>query len=193
MVKYLFVLVCGLLVWVYATLTFRSWSISQWFASRLITSQTPMSTGQLILHYLTVSPVKNIATLEVTTDHALVDEYFEDYKILEFDTPLELDKFISQMSIEGRVKVKAIYGYTADQIGTSTDPIGRWEPVLLYYEIVENNINQVVAGLWISPNTLVKRVVNVVLQGIHTKLKAEFATNKEYIKQAKDNAFKRFK
>lgn len=191
--RYLLTSLFGIIVWAYATITLHSRDLSQWFVGKLPLSSAPISTGQLVLNYLTLSPVKTIATLEVTTDHALIDEYFEDYKILEFDTPLELDKLISQMSIQGRVQVKAIYGYTANQIGDYTDPIRRWEPSLLYYEIVENNIEQVVAGLWVSSNTLVKRVVNVVLQGIHTKLKSEFATNKDYLEQAKQNALKKFR
>jgi hypothetical protein len=34
----------------------------------------------------------------------------------------------------------------------------------LYYEVIENNIADVAAGIGISSNALVKRVVNVVLQ-----------------------------
>jgi len=81
-----------------------------------------MSTGQIILSYLKISPVKNIATLEVLTEHSLIDDYFENYKVLDFDTPEELDRFISQMTISGKVKVKAIYGYTSDQIAQLQNP-----------------------------------------------------------------------
>jgi hypothetical protein len=65
----------------------------------IITETEPIHTGQLVLDYLKVSPVKKIATLEVLTEHILVDDYFEDYKVLDFDTPEQLDRFISQMNI----------------------------------------------------------------------------------------------
>lgn len=183
----------GIICWFFGAIKLHFLDIHEFFANQTIVSQQPVSTGSLILRYLAITPVKNIATLEVVTDHTLVDEYFQDYKLWDFDIPLELDKLISQMSVNGKVKVRAIYGYTATQIGQHTDPVKRWEPQLLYYEIIENNIEQVVAWLGISSNTLVKRVVNIVLQGVHTKLKSEFATNTTYLNQAKQHALDVFK
>jgi hypothetical protein len=58
----------------------------------------------------------------VFTEHSLIDDYFEDYRVLDFDTPEELDRLISQMTISGKVKVKAIYGYTSDQIAQFESP-----------------------------------------------------------------------
>lgn len=167
--------------------------IDQFLQQTIITKTEPISTGQIILEYLKITPVKNVATLEVFTEHSLIDDYFEDYRVLDFDTPEELDRLISQMTISGKVKVKAIYGYTSEQIAQFESPSLRWEPKLLYYEIIENNIADVAAGIGISSNALVKRVVNVVLQWIHTKLREEFAWNKEYISQAKQNAIEKFK
>jgi hypothetical protein len=149
-------------------------------------------TWSIVLDYLQVSPVKKIATLEVLTEHTLQDDYFQNYKIIDYDVPENIDRLISQIKIEGKVKVNAVYGYTADQVGVLTDPKLWWEPKLLYYEIVSNNIDQVIAGFGVTNNALVKRVVNVALAWIHDNLKSQFASNTWYLLQAKENALCKF-
>lgn len=191
--RYIITLILWIIIWLYSATQLHYFDLGAFVKQTVVTKTEPISTGQIILEYLKISPVKNIATLEVLTEHSLIDDYFEDYKVLDFDTPEELDRLISQMTISGKVKVKAIYGYTSEQIAQFQNPEQRWEPKLLYYEIIENNISDVAAGIGISNNALVKRVVNVVLQWIHTKLREEFAWNKQYIQQAKESAIQKFK
>lgn len=190
--KYFIILIVWIAAGLFGALKLHYLDLNQFMRNTIITETEPIHTGQLVLDYLKVSPVKKIATLEVLTEHILVDDYFEDYKVLDFDTPEQLDRFISQMNITWRVKVNAVYGYTADQIAQLQDPIQWWEAKLLYYEVIENNISEVAAGIGISNNALVKRVVNVVLQGIHNNLRKEFESNKEYLEKAKQNAIERF-
>lgn len=191
--KNIITLIVWIIIWFYWAVQLHYFDLHSFIKQTIVTKTEPMSTGQIILEYLKITPVKNVATLEVLTEHSLIDDYFEDYKVLDFDTPEELDRLISQMTISGKVTVKAIYGYTSDQIALLQDPEQRWEPKLLYYEIIENNIADVAAGIGISSNALVKRVVNVVLQWIHTKLREEFANNTEYKWKAKQNAIQKFK
>ena len=189
--KYLLVGILGVIFGFIAAIKYQEVDLADWIADGFREVKGVQS-GSVVLDFLAVTPVKKIATLEVESEHTLVDDYFDDYKILDFDTPAELDRFLSQINILGKVKVRAIYGYTADQIGTLQNAQNRGEPQLLYYEIIDNNIEQVVVGLGISSNTVVKRVVNVVLAGIHDDLKKEYASNSGYILQAKQNAVCKF-
>jgi hypothetical protein len=189
--KYFLVALLFLILGFVGASRYQNFDLSSWIVGNF-REVRPNQSGSVVLDFLAVSPVKKIATLEVESEHTLVDDYFDDYKILDFDTPAELDKFLSQINILGKVKVRAIYGYTADQIGTLEDVQNRGNPQLLYYEIIDNNIEQVVVGLGISSNTVVERVVNVVLAGIHDDLKTEYANNSGYILQAKQNALCKF-
>lgn len=191
--KYCIALIIWFIIGIVWVIKLRYLDVSDYFKNTIVTETKAVNTGQLILDYLKLSPVKKIATYEVETEHSLIDDYFEDYKVLDFDTPEELDRLISQMTIAGKIKVKAVYGYTEEQIQTITNPELWWDAQLLYYEIVENNISEVAAGIGISNNALVKRVVNVVLQWIHTKLRDEFANNAEYTMKATQNAIEKFK
>ncbi|HMY80326.1 MAG TPA: hypothetical protein PLW93_00965 [Candidatus Absconditabacterales bacterium] len=190
--KYLLIFLIGLVLGFVGAVKLHYLDLGSLVGSRIVTDTKPVNTGSIIQQFLEITPVKKIATLEVMTEHTLIDDYFQDFKILDFDTPQELDRLISQMTVSGKVKVNAIYGYTADQIQNSTEPSQRGEPKLLYYEIIQNNIDEVVVGLGITSNTMVKRVVNIVLQGIHDTLRKEFATNKTYMEQAKQNAIQKF-
>ena len=187
--KYFLVALIFLILGFVGASRYQNFDLSEWIAGNF-REVRPHQSGSVVLDFLAISPVKKIATLEVESEHTLVDDYFDDYRI--FDTPAELDKFLSQIKIMGKVKVRAIYGYTADQIGTLENVQNRGNPQLLYYEIIDNNIEQVIVGLGISSNTVVKRVVNVVLAGIHDDLKKEYANNSGYIFQAKQNALCKF-
>lgn len=189
--KYILTLLLWMILGWYVLVRMQHFDVSNWLTDKVISVQK-QGTGVLVLAYLKISPVKKVTTLEVSTTHTLVDDYFQDFKVLDMDTPETLDRMLSQIVIQWRVKVNAVYGYTDEQIGSFIDPAQWWEAQLLYYEIKENNIEKVVVWLGIGNNALVKRVVNVVLQWIHDKLRTQFATNPEYLQKAKENALCKF-
>lgn len=94
--------------------------------------------------FLDISPVKNLATLQVKQRVQVSDAYFQDYEIYGYDTPQELDRLWSEISLAGRADINVVYGYDATTIQDYKNPNSRGQPKLLYYEVLDNSIDKVV-------------------------------------------------
>lgn len=138
--------------------------------------------------FLEISPVKNIATLQVKQRVEVNDSYFKDYSLYGYDTPQELDRLWSEITLHGWAEVNVVYGYDARFIEDFKNPSNRGKAKLLYYEVLNTNIEEVVTGFGVTNQETVRRVVNSVLNGFHEQLRKDFASNTGYLLQAEKNA-----
>lgn len=138
--------------------------------------------------FLEISPVKNIATLQVKQRVEVSDDYFQDYQVYGYDTPAELDRLWSEIKISGRADVNIVYGYDARFIQDYKNPESRGKAKLLYYEVLDTNIEEVITGFGVTNQATVQRVVNSVLNGLHEQLRKDFALNSGYVLEAEKNA-----
>lgn len=96
--------------------------------------------------FLEISPVKNIASLQVKQRVEVSDDYFQDYELYGYDTPQEIDRLWSEIRIHGWADVNVVYGYDARFIQDYQNPDNRGKAKLLYYEVLDTNIEEVVTG-----------------------------------------------
>jgi hypothetical protein len=159
-----------------------SWDSFVKTIERVTNSRTPLQ------DFLEVSPVKHIATLQVKQRVQVTDTYFKDHSLYGYDIPQEIDRLWSEISINGRADIHVIYGYDARFIQDYQHPENRGRAKLLYYEVLDTNIEEVVTGFGVTNQETVQRVVHSVLNGLHEQLRQEFALNTWYIQQAVKNA-----